>query len=144
VVKEAVKELEIKIQQTNATIKIDPLPSIDVIPILMQQVFYNLIGNAIKFRKKEGIPEVHIYAKQDVNYYNIYIKDNGIGFESKYLEDIFIVFKRLHSYHEIEGTGIGLSICKKIIEQHNGFITATSEINNGATFIIGIPEKQPS
>jgi light-regulated signal transduction histidine kinase (bacteriophytochrome) len=103
------------------------------------------------------VPQVHIYARQevptslnitrekaDISYYNIYIKDNGIGFESKYLEDIFIVFKRLHSYHEIEGSGIGLSICKKIMEQHNGFITAVSEVNNGATFIIGLPRKQLS
>lgn len=155
IVREAVNELEIKIQQVNASIRIDPLPSISVIPTLMRQVFYNLISNAIKFRKKEMPPDIHIYAelvnpleqryqpvKTGGNYYKIFVKDNGIGFESQYAEDIFIVFKRLHSYHEIEGTGIGLSICKKIIEQHNGFITATSEIDNGATFIIGIPEKQ--
>lgn len=154
-VKEALTELEIKIQQTNATIKIDTLPSLQVIPTLMRQVFYNLISNALKFRRKEVAPEVHIYAemisstdqqyvreRDSGNYYKIFVTDNGIGFESQYVEDIFVVFKRLHSYHEIEGTGIGLSICKKIMEQHNGFITATSEIDNGSTFIIGIPEKQ--
>lgn len=154
-VKEALTELEIKIQQTNASIKIDALPSLQVIPTLMRQVFYNLISNALKFRKKEVAPEVHIYAEEVSSpdhhyvrerdngiYYKIFVTDNGIGFESQYVEDIFVVFKRLHSYHEIEGTGIGLSICKKIMEQHNGFITATSEIDNGATFIIGIPEKQ--
>jgi signal transduction histidine kinase len=151
IVQEAVKELDLQIQSTNAQVQIDPLPAVYAIPTLMQQVFYNLIGNAIKFRKKDGIPQVHIYARQegaakelpsgngDISYYNIYVKDNGIGFEPKYLEDIFIVFKRLHSYHEIEGSGIGLSICKKIMEQHNGFITAVSEVNNGATFIIGLP-----
>lgn len=151
IIQEAVKELDLQIQQTKALVQVDPLPAVYAIPTLMQQVFYNLIGNAIKFRKKEGVPQVHIYARQedpplsmaktngDVNYYNIYVKDNGIGFEAKYLEDIFIVFKRLHSYHDIEGSGIGLSICKKIMEQHNGFITAVSEVNNGATFIIGIP-----
>jgi signal transduction histidine kinase len=151
IIQEAVKELDLQIQQTRALVQVDPLPAVYAIPTLMQQVFYNLIGNAIKFRKKEGVPQVHIYARQedpplsmaksngDVNYYNIYVKDNGIGFEAKYLEDIFIVFKRLHSYHDIEGSGIGLSICKKIMEQHNGFITAVSEVNNGATFIIGIP-----
>jgi light-regulated signal transduction histidine kinase (bacteriophytochrome) len=154
-VKDALTELEIKIQQTNARIKIDTLPCLQVIPTLMRQVFYNLISNALKFRKKEVTPEVHIYAevvsspehqylreRDNGNYYKIFVADNGIGFESQYVEDIFVVFKRLHSYHEIEGTGIGLSICKKIMEQHNGFITATSEIDNGATFIIGIPEKQ--
>lgn len=149
IVKEAVNELEIKIQQTNARIIIDPLPAVSAIPILMRQVFYNLISNALKFRKKEVTPEIHIYAEQekhpeiaDCYYYRIYVKDNGIGFESQYSDDIFIVFKRLHSYHEIEGTGIGLSICKKIMEQHNGSIKATSEIDHGATFIVGIPEKQ--
>lgn len=149
IVKEAVNELEMKIQQTNARIIIDPLPAVFVIPVLMQQVFYNLISNAIKFRKTEVTPEIHIYAEQekhpeiaDSYYYRIFVKDNGIGFESQYSDDIFIVFKRLHSYHEIEGTGIGLSICKKIMEQHHGSIKATSEIDNGATFIVGIPEKQ--
>ncbi|MCF6401478.1 response regulator [Chitinophaga filiformis] len=154
-VKEALTELEIKIQQTNASIRIDTLPSLQVIPTLMRQVFYNLISNALKFRKKEVAPEVHIYAemisspdhqylreRDNGNYYKIFVTDNGIGFEKQYVEDIFVVFKRLHSYHEIEGTGIGLSICKKIMEQHNGFITATSEIDSGSTFIIGIPEKQ--
>ncbi|WP_317043498.1 sensor histidine kinase [Chitinophaga sp. YR627] len=153
-VRDALTELEIKVQQSSANIKIEKLPSIQVIPTLMRQVFYNLISNALKFRKKEVSPEVRIYAelvaspdphlreRPDGNYYKIFVVDNGIGFESQYVEDIFVVFKRLHSYHEIEGTGIGLSICKKIMEQHNGFITAMSEIDNGATFIIGIPEKQ--
>lgn len=154
-VKDALTELEIKIQQSNARIMIDKLPSLQVIPTLMRQVFYNLISNALKFRKKEIAPEVHIYAEMvtspdhqylkegdNGNYYKIYVTDNGIGFESQYVEDIFVVFKRLHSYHEIEGTGIGLSICKKIMEQHNGFITATSMIDSGSTFIIGIPERQ--
>jgi signal transduction histidine kinase len=148
IVKDALNELEIKIQQNNAIIKIDPLPSIQVIPTLMRQLFYNLISNALKFRKKDVAPEVHIYAQkevpedQDSHLYKIYITDNGIGFESQYAEDIFIVFKRLHSYHEIEGTGIGLSICKKIMEQHNGFITASGKLEQGATFVIGIPVKQ--
>ncbi|SFD27209.1 His Kinase A (phospho-acceptor) domain-containing protein [Chitinophaga sp. CF118] len=149
IVREAITELEIKIQQTNARITIDPLPAVFVIPLLMRQVFYNLISNALKFRKKEVSPEIHIYSQQEEHreatgstYYRIFIKDNGIGFENQYSDDIFVVFKRLHSYHEIEGTGIGLSICKKIMEQHNGSITAISEIDNGATFIVGIPEKQ--
>jgi light-regulated signal transduction histidine kinase (bacteriophytochrome) len=110
----------------------------------MRQLFYNLISNALKFRKKDISPEVKIYAEKATpdDLYKIYIVDNGIGFESQYAEDIFIVFKRLHSYHEIEGTGIGLSICKKIMEQHNGFITASGELEQGATFVIGIPERQ--
>jgi light-regulated signal transduction histidine kinase (bacteriophytochrome) len=149
IVKEAMTELEIRIQQSNVSISIEPLPQMHVIPTLMRQLFYNLISNAIKFRKKEGVPEVRIYAEQAAtpvqepgeipNYCKIFVIDNGIGFEEQYKEDIFVVFKRLHSYHEIEGTGIGLSICKKIMEQHHGFIEASSEINKGATFIIGLP-----
>ncbi|SIS82874.1 hypothetical protein SAMN05421788_1011461 [Filimonas lacunae] len=146
IVKEALGELEIAIHQSKAKITLGILPVAHVIPTLMRQVFYNLISNAIKFRKKDTVPEVHIYAEQsatgDNNYYKIFVVDNGIGFEKKYSEDIFVVFKRLHSYHEIEGSGIGLSICKKIMEQHSGFITAASEINEGATFVITLPEKQ--
>jgi light-regulated signal transduction histidine kinase (bacteriophytochrome) len=78
----------------------------------------------------------------DGNYYQISVTDNGIGFDEQYAEDIFIVFKRLHSYHEFEGTGVGLSICKKIIEKHKGFITAKSNVGEGSTFTFGLPEKQ--
>ena len=74
-------------------------------------------------------------------FYRIYVRDNGIGFDQKFAEEIFVVFKRLHSYHEFEGTGIGLSICKKIVEKHKGIITAQSTPQHGATFIITLPEK---
>lgn len=146
VVKEALAELEISLQQSGARVQLQALPSVYVIPSLMRQVFYNLISNAIKFRKRDHIPEIQIYAEQAAvnnnSYFRIFVIDNGIGFEEQYNEDIFIVFKRLHSYHEIEGSGIGLSICKKIMEQHNGFITASGVLNSGATFVVGIPEKQ--
>ncbi len=141
VVKEAMTELEMKIQSTNAIIKIDALPSIPVIPVLMRQVFFNLLSNAIKFKRKELAPEVHIYAESSSERYQVFVKDNGIGIDSQYLEDIFSVFKRLHSYHEIEGSGIGLSICKKIMDQHNGTITATSVADVGSTFILSLPDK---
>jgi light-regulated signal transduction histidine kinase (bacteriophytochrome) len=74
-------------------------------------------------------------------FYKICIQDNGIGFDPKYAEDIFVVFKRLHSYHEFEGTGIGLSICKKIVDKHNGYITAESTPDKGSTFMITLPER---
>jgi signal transduction histidine kinase len=146
IVKEAIAELEIAVQQSGARIRLQPLPSVFVIPGLMRQVFSNLISNAIKFRKQNSIPEIQIYAEQvaiqDSTWYRVFVIDNGIGFEEQYKEDIFVVFKRLHSYHEIEGTGIGLSICKKIMEQHSGFITATGVPDSGATFVVSIPEKQ--
>lgn len=155
-VHEAMSELEIEIEKTNAHIHIDQLPVIRAIPNLMQQLFYNLISNAIKFRKKNVPPVVNISAQkmapveageytntpQDSDYYKILVSDNGIGFDNSYADEIFVVFKRLHSYHEFEGTGVGLSICKKIIEKHNGFIKAESEAGKGATFIIGLPEKK--
>jgi signal transduction histidine kinase len=156
-IKEALSELEIEIENTNAQIYIADMPVVYVIPSLVRQLFYNLISNAIKFRKKTVDPIVHINAEKATaadfnfpvkkgesknNFYKISVADNGIGFDPKYTDEIFVVFKRLHSYHEFEGTGVGLSICKKIIEKHHGFITAESKPDEGSTFVIGLPEKQ--
>ena len=155
-VKEAMTELEIEIEKTHTQIHMDELPIIQVIPSLMQQLFYNLINNAIKFRKKNTSPVINIHAEKmrqpEINqytngshnngYYKITITDNGIGFDDKHADEIFVVFKRLHSYHEFEGTGVGLSICKKIVEKHNGFIVAKSEPDKGSSFIIGLPQKR--
>jgi signal transduction histidine kinase len=155
-VKEAMSELEIEIEKSEARIQIDTLPVVWAIPSLMQQLFYNLISNAIKFRKKAVSPIVSIHSElmspadmsqyvkngSTGNYYKITVSDNGIGFDEKYAEEIFMVFKRLHSYHEYEGTGVGLSICKKIIDKHKGFITANGKVDQGSTFMIGLPEKQ--
>jgi signal transduction histidine kinase len=153
--KEAVAELEIEIEKNNARIYINDLPVVWAVPGLMRQLFHNLISNAIKFRKKEVDPIVHIQAEKMITtstvvpvnltkestYYKITVSDNGIGFDPKYADEIFVVFKRLHSYHEFEGSGVGLSICKKIIEKHNGFITAESQPGKGSTFIVGLPGK---
>jgi light-regulated signal transduction histidine kinase (bacteriophytochrome) len=157
-VKEAMGELEIEIDKSQANIQFSGLPVVWAIPSLMQQLFYNLISNAIKFRRKTTSPIVTIqseimspadisqYTKNGygskVNYYKITVTDNGIGFDDKYAEEIFMVFKRLHSYHEYEGTGVGLSICKKIIDKHKGFITAKGVVDHGSTFMIGLPEQQ--
>jgi signal transduction histidine kinase len=151
--KEAISELEIEIENTNAQIYVSELPVLHVIPSLMRQLFYNLLSNAIKFRKKSTDPIVHINAEaaspkdfssrakanDGRNFYKISVADNGIGFDPKYADDIFVVFKRLHSYHEFEGSGVGLSICKKIIEKHHGFIKAQSVPGDGSTFMIGLP-----
>jgi light-regulated signal transduction histidine kinase (bacteriophytochrome) len=154
-VQQAIGELEIEIEKSNARIHVSNLPDVWVIPGLMQQLFYNLIKNAIKFRKNTVSPEVYIDSRKlapseldqvvarpiDIPFYKLTVTDNGIGFDQKYADDIFVVFKRLHSYHEFEGTGVGLSICKKIIEKHNGFIQAKSELSKGSTFSIGLPER---
>lgn len=153
-VRDAISELEVEIEKSKASIQFEGLPVICAIPSLMQQLFYNLINNAIKFRRKSVPPVVKIQAEKmkkseiekfaknanGTGYYKITVSDNGIGFDDKYADEIFMVFKRLHSYHEFEGTGVGLSICKKIIEKHNGFITAQSKVNKGSTFIVGLPE----
>lgn len=155
-VKDIVAELEVEIDKTNARINILKLPSLYAIPSLMRQIFYNLISNALKFNNVGVNPVITISSAngfpaeeplpliplQKTAYYTIRITDNGIGFDEKYAADIFMAFKRLHSYHEFEGTGVGLSICKKNIEKHNGFISATSRKNEGATFTIVLPEKQ--
>ena len=154
-VKEAVTELELEIENTHATVRCDQLPVMRVIPSLMQQLFYNLINNALKFRKKTVAPEIRITAERlaaaDIpsrpssgngsSYYQqITVSDNGIGFDNRYADEIFMLFKRLHSQHEFEGTGVGLSICKKIVEKHNGNLSATGELQKGASFIITLPE----
>jgi len=155
-VKNVLTELEVEIEKSNARINYENLPVVSAVPGLMQQLFYNLFSNAIKFRKPAVGLVIDVKAEkmnpidlskftrysQGKNYYKITVQDNGIGFDDKYAEDIFRVFKRLHSYQEFEGTGVGLSICKKIVEKHNGFIKAESKIDNGSTFIIGLPEMQ--
>lgn len=144
---EVISDMEVEIEKYSAVIKIDILPKIWAIPSQMRQLFQNLISNGIKFRKPGEQPIVSIYneVKSDSLVdefelrHRIVVADNGIGFDEKYAEEIFVVFKRLHSYHEYEGTGVGLSICKKIIERHNGKITAQSKTNIGSMFIIELP-----
>jgi signal transduction histidine kinase len=154
--KESIGELEMEIERNNARIEVNELPVIWAIPSLMRQLFYNLISNALKFRKKTVDPVIRIDARKmngnednlplkmmnGDDYYKIMVADNGIGFDPKYTDEIFMVFKRLHSYHEFEGSGVGLSICKKIVEKHNGFITAQSALDQGSEFIIVLPQKQ--
>jgi signal transduction histidine kinase len=151
-----IAELELEIENNQISIEVDKLPHIEAVPELMHQVFYNLINNSIKFRKKHRKCTIQIGCNKKVNgtngkerliegvdYYSIFVSDNGIGFDDQYAEDIFMAFKRLHSFHEIEGNGVGLSICKKIIEKHYGVINATGKPDEGATFEILLPERQP-
>jgi hypothetical protein len=154
VLNEVLSDVEYHIQKKEARIYADKLPVIWGVPSQMRQLFQNLISNSLKFAKENIVPEIHISSEKieppslngDTDsitnvFHKIYIRDNGIGFDPKYAEDIFVVFKRLHSYHEFEGTGIGLSICKKIVDKHNGYIKAESAPSIGSTFIITLPEK---
>jgi light-regulated signal transduction histidine kinase (bacteriophytochrome) len=149
-------EMESVIKDKNANINAEPLPNLSVNPVLMHPLFHNLISNAIKYAKKDVQPVVKIYTEFSAaqngpetgevknKYCRIYFEDNGIGFDQKYSEQIFGMFKRLHLHTEFEGTGIGLALCKKIVEEHNGFITARSKVNEGSTFIISLPVQQPA
>jgi signal transduction histidine kinase len=138
---DVVSDMEVDIEKSGALIQIDNLPRIWAIPSQMRQLFQNLLSNGIKFCKKDCPPLINVYLDRspDMDKCRIIIEDNGIGFDEKYADEIFVVFKRLHSYHEFEGTGVGLSICKKIIEKHNGTIRAEGKPNVGAKFIIELP-----
>jgi PAS domain S-box-containing protein len=136
-------DLEIRIEQTGATVEIDPLPIVEADPLQMRQILQNLIGNALKFRQ-EGIPPLVQVRSQLINrvgqtWCEIRVIDNGIGFEQKYVDRIFQIFQRLHGRGTYEGTGIGLAICRKIAERHSGTLTAESSLGEGATFIFTLP-----
>jgi light-regulated signal transduction histidine kinase (bacteriophytochrome) len=108
----------------------------------MTQLFQNLIGNAIKYKQNGQPPKVKIYSRLRRDRAAIYVEDNGIGFDEKYLERIFAPFERLHGRSEYEGVGMGLAICRKIVERHGGTITAKSAPGKGSTFIVRLPAKQ--
>jgi signal transduction histidine kinase len=136
---DVIADLEIDIEKTSAQIQLQSLPEVWGIPSQLRQLFQNLISNAVKFRKKDSVPAIRVYSEPWNGLNRIIIQDNGIGFDPKYADEIFMVFKRLHSYHEFEGSGVGLSICKKIIDKHNGSIRAESKIGEGSKFIIELP-----
>lgn len=154
VLRGAITDLELVIKEKKAIINIDDLPTIEMIPDQIRQVFQNIIGNAVKFAKPGATSEIKIWSdftkeKSAVSkavekgaYCRIYISDNGIGFNEQYLDKIFTMFQRLHGRAEYQGTGIGLSIVKKIIEKHNGLVTAKSKENEGTTFILVLPVSQ--
>jgi PAS domain S-box-containing protein len=148
IVSQVLIDLELMIAQKNADIKLGHLPTVTGIPIQLQQLFYNLINNALKFSKKETTPLIEISSRQLMEeeltnfpqlrrfrkYCEITVKDNGIGFEQKYAEKIFTIFQRLHSKSEFDGTGIGLSLAKKVVTNHGGEIIAKSTVEIGTSF----------
>lgn len=139
-----VTELEMEIASKKAKVIIAPLPVVDGACRQLQQLFSNLMTNALKYSIESPVIEItaEIITENNTQKARIYFKDNGIGFDEKYSTQIFDLFKRLHSKSEYEGTGIGLSICKKIAEQHGGSITAESEPGKGSVFIVTLPLKQ--
>jgi len=151
IAEEVLVDLELLIKEKDAEIHINTLPAIKVIPGLIRQVFQNLISNALKFSKPGSRPVIKITCErvkdfdiesicaEDGQYFKIVISDNGIGFDERYAQKIFALFQRLHVRDRYEGTGIGLSIAKKIVEKHNGLIAAKSTAGVGSDFIIILP-----
>ncbi|MCK5404577.1 MAG: ATPase, partial [Desulfobulbaceae bacterium] len=152
VVQEVLSDLEIKIAETNAEVEIASLPTVMADGLQMRQLFQNLIGNALKFSRQDVPPDIDIRSEtcrsqnlpeaiesQSENFACIKVKDNGIGFDQKYADKIFGVFQRLHTRSEYSGSGIGLSICQKIVKRHGGAIRVESKPDHGATFTVIFP-----
>jgi len=141
---EVISDLEVRIVKTGGEVHVEDLPVISADPTQMRQLFQNLIGNALKFHKEGEKPVISVKKAATVDeYIQIVVKDNGIGFEEKYVDKIFTPFQRLHGKSSpYEGTGMGLAICRKIVERHGGSITAKSAPGAGSTFIITLRENQ--
>ena len=151
VIGEVLSEMEGVIREKQALVEVDNFPVLPASTVLMGPLFSNLISNALKYSKKNQQPRIHIRYEEgpaladgngrdaDLRYGRIYIEDNGIGFDQKYAEQIFDMFRRLHSNAEYEGTGIGLALCKKIVEMHHGFISALGRPGEGSVFIVALP-----
>jgi len=151
IIKELSDDFELIIADRNATIIVEELPTLEANRGQIRQVFQNIISNALKFSRPDVPPVIEIQSvrlkeksfssapKEDGNFYKICIRDNGIGFNEKYVHNIFSLFERLNSKDKYEGTGIGLAIAKKIIDKHNGLITAVSKEGKGAEFQIVLP-----
>ncbi len=149
VIQTALDDLAIKIEEYQAEITVDELGTIEADPLQMRQLFQNIIGNSLKYRAPDLAPEITVHispfknADKDLRFLRLSIQDNGIGFEEKYAEKIFDIFQRLHSHEEINGTGIGLSICKKILDRHHGTIVASSQTGQGTKVTLTLPRRQP-
>jgi light-regulated signal transduction histidine kinase (bacteriophytochrome) len=155
VVETIITDYELLIEQKKASIKFEKLPAIEAIPLQMYQLFANLIGNALKFSKNDTTPTINISftsatpeeiklasLSTELRYWKIQFIDNGIGFKEEHAEQIFNIFQRLHRKSEYEGTGIGLAMCRKIAQNHNGEIHAIGSSESGAVFNVFLPVKQ--
>lgn len=141
VVDQTLSDLEMSIKENGAVVTRGTLPTVMADDTQLAQLFLNLIGNAIKFRGKES-PSVHISVKENEEAYCFTVRDNGIGIETQHADRIFQVFQRLHTKAEYPGTGIGLAVCKKIVERHGGRIWVISKAGEGSTFYFTIPKRK--
>jgi signal transduction histidine kinase len=145
-----VSDLDARLTETGGRVEILGLPVVRGDPTQMRQVLQNLIGNALKFHRADMAPVVRVSAEivdntntsarvESGGTCRIFVADNGIGFDEKYLDRVFTIFQRLHGRGDYEGTGIGLAVCRRIVERHGGTITARSKPEAGATFIVTLP-----
>jgi PAS domain S-box-containing protein len=138
-VRDAMLNLEHAVAESRAQVHVDALPEVHADRALLAQVFQNLIGNAVKFQAEDAVPEVWIAAERAGGMVRVSVRDNGIGIPDGYLGQLFTPFRRLHSEREYDGTGIGLAICRKIVERHGGVITVASALGQGTTFTFTMP-----
>jgi PAS domain S-box-containing protein len=138
--KDALTDLHASIEESGAVIGVDPLPTVQADAIQLTQLYQNLIANAIKFRSDRP-PEIHVGARREQDAWLFWVRDNGIGIEPQYTERIFMIFQRLHTRNQYPGTGIGLAICKRIVERHGGSIRVESQPGQGSTFYFTLPDK---
>ena len=143
VFRDVMNDLQLAIAEAGATVTCDNLPVVLADSVQLAQLFQNLLGNALKFRGDDPI-RVHVGTVRREDGWEISVSDNGIGIEPQFFVRIFGIFQRLHSRSELSGTGIGLAVCKKIVERHNGRIWLESEPGRGSTFYFTIPDKKPA
>jgi light-regulated signal transduction histidine kinase (bacteriophytochrome) len=135
----ALANLQLSLAENGASVTREPLPTVIGDDIQLVQLFQNLVANAIKFRRKEAACTVHVGCEDRGTEWLFSVRDNGIGIDSKYLERIFLIFQRLHGRSEYSGSGIGLAVCKKIVERHRGRIWAESELGQGSVLCFTLP-----
>ncbi len=138
--RKAIGNLRAAIEESSAAVTWDPLPTVDADEMQLAQLFQNLMGNALKFRGS-GVPRIHVKAEEKDGEWHLTIADNGIGIEPQYFERIFMLFQRLHTMGEYPGTGIGLAICKKVVERHGGRIWVSSTPGEGSQFHFTLPKR---
>jgi PAS domain S-box-containing protein len=141
VLEQVMADYRTEIRASGAVVTSDPLPTLEVDAGQMAQLFGNLLGNALKFRGARP-PEIHVSARRDTGRWVLGVRDNGLGIEPQYFERIFVIFQRLHTRQQYPGTGIGLAICKKIVERHGGKIWVESQPGQGSTFYFTLPERK--
>jgi light-regulated signal transduction histidine kinase (bacteriophytochrome) len=142
IVTQVLVDLELSITDSGARVTVGALPRIEADPVQMRQLLQNLLGNALKFRREGVVPELRLSAEVADNVAELILQDNGIGFDQQYANRIFGAFERLHGAGEYPGTGIGLALCRKIVERHHGTIAAESEVGHGARFTVRLPVEQ--